>query len=273
MNSNASIKTELYRASTAAPAGPDRSAFYNSIRANDTFICSYPKSGTTWLGYLLAEAVKPDDEPALNLKSFNGYVPDVNLAYTKRGSLAAYSDFLDPRLFLCHAAYDVKLPKAVYVVRDPRDVMVSYWHYKKFLTPGVTQSLLEFIESDAMWPGRWDRHVGSWLVPSTPTDCLVVRYEDMHRDSVAVLRDVLKFANRPASEARIRSAVEAGRFEKMRAAEETHGVHGKAGDVAERFVRKGRVGSWQEEMGYAELRATERKFGDVMRAVGYAPMS
>jgi hypothetical protein len=250
----------------------DHTAFYPTVRKTDVFLCSYPKSGTTWLGFLIAHVLNREDEQ-LDLKSFNRYVPDVNLLYTKRGSLAQFEEFSNPRFFLCHAALDLNLPKVVYVTRDPRDVMVSYWHYRKFLKKDFNMSLLEFLRSEDHWPCEWDEHVASWLLPAEHPNMLRVRYEDMHKDASSVMRSVLDFAGIKCSEAKLEAAIEASRFEKMRAAEEQFGVNGKAGDQEERFVRKGRVGSWQEEMGYAELRAIEEKYGKVMRQVGYEPLS
>jgi hypothetical protein len=243
------------------------------MRPTDCFLVSYPKSGTTWLGFLIAQVLKRDEQEQLDLKSFNKYVPDVNLEYTKRGSLAAYAEFRDPRFFLCHAAGDEKLPKVVYVTRDPRDVMVSYWHYQKFLKADFNLSLAEFLRSDDHWPCEWDEHVIGWLLPTPRRDVLHVRYEDMHRDAAAVLGRVLAFAGVRCTDAQISAAVESSRFENMRAAEERFGVNGHAGDQQERFVRKGRVGSWQEEMGYTELSIIEERYGKVMRQVGYEPLS
>ena len=270
-------KTNLYSApkpSRKTPQVFDHSAFYSTIRPTDVFLCSYPKSGTTWLGYLIAQTMRrEDDNLRLGLNSFNKYVPDVNLAYTKRGSLAPHVELGDPRFFLCHAAYDANFPKVIYMIRDPRDTMVSYWHYRKFLSPDFTMSLTDFLSSDDHWPCDWDEHVSGWLLSRSHPNLLLVRYEEMHKDAAAVLQKVLEFAGLNQSTAQIEAAVEASRFENMRAAEERFGVIGKAGDENERFVRKGRVGSWQEEMGYSDLRILEEKYGDVMRQVGYTPLS
>jgi hypothetical protein len=251
----------------------DHSAFYPTMRPSDVFLCSYPKSGTTWLGFLIAQVLKPDESEQLDLKSFNSYVPDVNLQYTKRGSLSQYAELRDPRFLLCHATYDAKLPKVVYVTRDPRDVMVSYWHYQKFLKMDFNLSLAEFLSADDHWPCEWDQHVADWLLPERKRNVMLVRYEDMHEDAAGVLRRVLAFGGVRTTEARLHAAVESSRFEHMRAAEEQFGVNGKGGDDQERFVRKGRVGSWQEEMGYTELRIVEERYGRVMRQVGYEPLS
>jgi aryl sulfotransferase len=199
----------------------------------------------------------------------------VNPQYNKRGSLSAFADFTDPRFFLCNAACDLKLSKVVYITRDPRDVMVSCWHFRKFLDRDFNLSLADFLRSDEHLPCEWDDHLSSWLLPQpTHRNLLVVRYEDMHEDPVAVVRGVLNFAGVRRDEARIDAAIEASRFERMRAAEERCGVNGtNAGDERERAVRRGRVGAWQEEMGYTELRTIEEKYGDVMQQVGYEPLS
>lgn len=248
----------------------DLSAFHPTIRPTDVFVSTYPKSGTTWLGYLLANLLKPDPAETLDLKSFGRYVPDVNLLYTKAGSLAEHAGLPDPRFFLCHAAYDAALSKVVYVLRDPRDAMLSYWHYQRFLKKGYDLSLSAFLKGGGHWPCDWDEHVSGWLLPTPRHPKLVVlRYEDLHADAAGALRAVLALAGLTRTDAQVAAAVEASRFDRMRTAEEKHGVHGKAGDDKERFVRKGQIGSWREEMSNEELRILEDRYGDVMRQVGY----
>jgi estrone sulfotransferase len=260
-------------ATRRGPRVYDLSAFRPTVRPTDVFVCTYPKSGTTWLGYLLANALKPDPAEPLDLKSFGKYVPDVNLQYTKRGSLAEHAGLPDPRFFLCHAAYNAALattfPKVVYVLRDPRDAMLSYWHYQRFLAAGYDKSLADFLREGEHWPCDWDEHVTGWLLPRRHPNLLVLRYEDLHADAAGALRAVLALAGVDRTDAQIAAAVEASRFDKMRAAEDKGGVHGKAGGSAERFVRKGRVGSWRDEMTPADLRVLEDRYGDVMRQVGY----
>jgi hypothetical protein len=247
----------------------DHAAFYPTMRPADLFLCSYPKSGTTWLGFLLAQILKADADEQLGLDSFNQYVPDVNLNYTKRGTLVEYSGLPDPRFFLCHATFDANLPKVIYVLRDPRDVMVSYWHYQKLLSADFNQSLGEYLRSDTHWPCEWDEHVASWLLPRRHPNLLVVRYEDLHTRAPAILREVLDMAGVKCEPARIDAAVEASRFARMRAAEERFGVANKSAKSQERFIRKGRVGGWREEMSDEDVKILQEKYGEVLREVGY----
>ncbi len=270
------MQTESNCAVDAQPEGArtrDRTDFYATMRPSDVFICSYPKSGATWLGYLLAQltAATPQREP-MGLDAFHQFVPDVNLAYTQGGSLAMYAKLAEPRFFLCHAACDQRLPRVVYILRDPRDTMVSYWHYQKFLDRKDNLSLGQFV-GQGHWPCEWDQHVAGWLLPRRHPKLLLLTYEQLHQDLPACLDRLIEFVGLRCSPARVESAIEASRFENMRAAEERFGVESKKGDENERFIRRGRVGSWQQEMGYAELSLLEERYGKVMREVGYQPMS
>ncbi len=253
----------------------DHSAFYPTVRAGDVFLCAYPKSGTTWLAFLLAHILQKDRGQTINLKSVDGYVPDVNLAYTKRGSLAQYDRHADPRFFRCHATYDPNLQWVIYVLRDPRDVLLSYWHYKKFLSRDFSLSLTDYLQSDDHWPCRWDEHVASWLSPPMQSNrhpnLLVVKYEQLHAQTREVLREVLEFAGSKFSDDQIDYAVAQCTFDRMQAAERRFGVHGKNGDQSESFVRKGKTGSWREEMSELDVQIITEKYGAVMGQVGYSP--
>jgi hypothetical protein len=248
----------------------DHTALIPTIRPTDVFLCSYPKSGTTWVGYLLAQLLKKNAAEQLGLDSFNQYVPDINLIYTKRGSLAECAGLPDPRFLLCHATYQPLFPKVVYVLRDPRDVMVSYWHYQKLISRDFDASLLEFLNSD-IWPCHWDQHVGSWLLPARHPNLVVIRYEDLHVNPLAEMLKVKQLAGANWSDQQILAAIDASRFDRMRAAEDKFGIKAKVGDPRERFIRRGKSGSWKQEMGPAELAAVEDRCGEIMREFGYDP--
>ncbi len=100
---------------------------------------------------------------------------------------------------------------------------------------------------------------------------MVVRYEEMHTDTFGILKRVLNFAGLSYSEGDIMRAVEAAQFDKMRSLEESFGVDGALGAKNERFVRRGRVGCWKDELDEECVRIIEQKYGKVMGKVGYEP--
>jgi sulfotransferase family protein len=249
--------------------------FRASIRSSDVFLVTYPRSGTTWLGFLLANVLKADLLDQLNIRTFVKYVPEINEEYFERGSLRAYHELADPRIFLVHAQYDPALSKVVYLLRDPRDVMVSYWHFRRLTESKFNLTLREFIESNDHWPCRWDEHVAGWMLQHKHPNLLVVRYEEMRRDTMGVLTRILDFSGISPTKDSIEKAVHASRLENMKELETQFGfaLNGAMGLQGERFVRKGQVGSWKDELDETCLRILENKYSPVMGMVGYKPIT
>jgi hypothetical protein len=244
-----------------------------SVRPSDVFIVTYPKSGTTWLGFLVANALKNDPKEELDLRNFVRYVPSANAAYfgsySGEGTLSDVSSVLDPRFFSVHAPYYPFFRKVVYVLRDPRDVMVSYYHHRRLVEPGYCGSMREFLLSDDHFPCRWDDHVAGWLLKHRHRKILIVRYEEMLKDASTALERVLDFAGVKYSDLDVLRAVEASQFDRMRSLEERFGVDGAAGAPDERFIRRGREGSWEDELDRECVRIIEEKYGETMCRVGY----
>src|SRR5262245_22823539 len=218
----------------------------HSIRPSDVFVVTYPKSGTTWLLFLIANIIKGGSNEEITFVNYINYVPDINDLYFARNNLAEFASLPDPRLFAVHAPYDPVFPKVVYVLRDPRDVMVSYYHYRRLTDASFCSSLQEFVMSDNHYPCQWDEHVAGWLLNGLNAHLCLVRYEEMHKDTPGVLKRVLDFAGLSYTEAGILRAVEASRFERMRSAEEQYGIPQPEvlTHTDERFVRRGKIGGY-----------------------------
>ncbi len=245
-----------------------RSRFRSSLRQDDVLLVGYPRSGTTWLAFMLANAIKPDPHEELSLKTFGRYVPDANdLYFWGKGSLDELERLPSPRLIRLHAPYDPAFPRVVYVVRDPRDTLVSHYHFLRLTRPEFALSLPEFVAaSEEHWPVEWDEHVTRWLrAPHRAR--LVVRYEEMHERPRAALERVLAFCGLSLPEALVAAAVEESRFARMQRAEERGSIWNRSRE--EREVRRGEIGGWRDELDEASVRAIERSYGAAMAEVGY----
>lgn len=245
-----------------------RRRFLNSIRPSDIFIISYPRSGTTWLGFILANLLKSD--PDEEIRPPNRYSPDINAAYFGNGTMQHWVDLPAPRFLRVHAPYDPAFLKAIYVLRDPRDVMVSYYHFKRLTDPSFQLSMTEFVSRDDHWPGRWDEHVAGWLLRHRHPRLLLVRYEEMRKDTVQAMKSILNFAGLTYGKEELAGTVEACDFNKMQALEpELRKAAGAVETNEERFVRRGKVGGWKDEIDIKNLQVIERRYGHVMRKFGY----
>ena len=89
----------------------------------------------------------------------------------KRGSLAEFLQFADPRFFRCHAAYEGS-PRVIYVLRDPGAYQDAFLLALQAIPEqGFLLSLGQYLQSDDHWPCQWDEHVASWLMPRAIRRC------------------------------------------------------------------------------------------------------
>jgi hypothetical protein len=217
---------------------------------SDIYLVSYPKSGNTWLRYLMAQAIWPElDSP--DLKNLAAYIPSYGLlediGFMK--DLAAPCNSLSHRLIKHHTAYNPDAERhmkmAIYLLRDGRDALVSYWHFCN-QRDSTSVPFEEFLVASASKPGYygpWQDHVDGWINSNTRS-LLVIRYEDMLADPAATLDKALKFSGLSIDHAIIERAVEKSAFDAMKRIEKSKGM-GREELSRVNFVRSGKSGGWK----------------------------
>lgn len=163
--------------------------------------------------------------------------------------------------------------KAVYIVRDPRDVLLSLSHH---IDQPVEDCLNGLLNPFAMvlpdkdfvpefW-GDWAAHYRSWrdfnLGPR-----LVLRYEDLLASPATTFRALLAFLDWPDEDAEIDAAIDAVLFDKLQKAEAEKGFVEAPRD--RKFFRRGVAGGWRDHPRQDFFRRIEDAFGDEMTALGY----
>ncbi len=237
------------------------------IYNDDCFLVSYPKSGNTWMRFLLANLLRCADvvvdSGPVNFHTVSRYVPEYELH--TRDYFAAPR----PHIIKSHAPFDPGFPRVVYLVRDPRDVYVSYYHYmRKRLPEGM--SISEFLRMDDLHPCHWHEHVAGWIdKPSV----MLIRYEDMLADTHAQLRRCIDFwSGWEFSDTQIDIAVKASRFDQMKQIEQQSGLPFKNDTHKQQsstFMRKGKKGDWVNYYDPADLAYLDDKCGGLMKRFGY----
>ena len=280
------------------------------MTANTVWLASYPKSGNTWMRALLRTLMRQEetDDP-LDINHLGGGPIAASRHHVERYLGFPASD-LAPREVdrlrpACDAALDADLTEvrfrkihdavrnhvgmplvdgrgaraAVYVIRDPRDVAVSFAHFMgrpmewAVATLGNPRGALGTdrctIGTQLRQPlGSWSDHVTGWT-RHEELPVVVVRYEDLLVDAGAQLARAAAVAGVPAQPDRVAAAVEEARFEKLQQKENEVGF-GERPLKMTRFFRRGQAGAWRDELSGDLAAQVERDHGEVMQRFGYA---
>lgn len=272
------------------------------------WIASYPKSGNTWLRLLLFSLLYPDRsfdfptgpifapnignrtdvEEALDIESADLTADELArlrpVAY--RALAAGASGPLYRKVHEARIINDVGVPLfppevtlgTIYVVRDPRDVVVSWSHFFRCDLDEAVAALCDVgttIRTGARLPlqfpqllSNWGDHAQSWLAAPGRAPC-VLRYEDLIADPAAALRSVAEYASIPHSSSGLEKAAAATRFDALRALERQSGYVGGQRAAAP-FFRRGQTGVWRQALSDRQTARIWRTHGAVMRRFGYA---
>lgn len=217
-------------------------ARHRGLRADDIFIASFPRSGNTLLRFLLADlatGAEPDFE------SVDALIPNVGFHQSAPTLIG------QGRLIKTHEPWRRQYRRGVYLVRDARDVLIS-WYRVMQRDPDDLRSLNEsvqaFITDRATPYGCWEEHVRSWRAAvNRGVPVLVYRFEDLRADPVNALRAITSFIDLQTGDDQIAMAVARNTPERMRRLEEagldyltrSHGHRSRG-------VRSGTVGGWRE---------------------------
>lgn len=242
---------------------------HRGFTENDVFLTSFPKSGKTWLRFMLIRLLAGKDLD-LGLQD-RYYSPPVGWHV---GGYQLLPN--NGRLIMTHEMYRPGYKRAIYIVRDGRDAAVShYWHYKR--TSGHEIEFSDFLEGYlvGLWSGygTWHQHVQGFL--NSPTNqsgnLLLIKYEDMKRDIHRELTRACHFLKAEVSPEEITSAIEASSLEKMRKAEQNSAsvLHMEKGAKIP-VVRKGIVGDWKNQFSQSDLERFAEVAEPAMQLAGYS---
>jgi len=272
------------------------------------WLASYPKSGNTWfrvfLTNLWGEKSNPADINKLSstpIASARGIFDDI-AGFESSDLTASEIERLRPEIYehiaakseetlfmKVHDAYSLLTestplfpPKAttaaIYLVRNPLDVAVSFahhsgWNYDMSIRSmaddkncfcGKQKRLYNQLEQKLL---SWSSHVLSWLEAPGVNACLI-RYEDMKEKPLETFEKAVRFAGLDYDRDEIEKAIELSSFAELQRQEKEQGFKEKSA-ASQAFFRKGKIGSWREELSDDPAQQVIRDHETVMRRYGY----
>jgi len=225
--------------------------FLKKEKITTCFICSYPRSGNTWLRYLLTDCLLQQKKYTTNTHLEihpDEVIPDIQ-AHELSKIYKAYpfkpfyvKSHIDP---LTLGLQKNENWKAIYIYRNPIDSLTSYFYFharypelKAKNNKGINRFVLDELPN-------WINHVRNATNNKfRKTNCYLIQYEDFHANSEKNLKHICDWLNLPLSIKDIFNAAEKSKFEKLRARE----VSFEKDTTRVLFFRKGLVGEGKKEL-------------------------
>jgi hypothetical protein len=251
--------------------GRDQAGKNFTVFPDDTFVVSYPKSGNTWVRFLLANLIHPDE--TVGFANINQLLPAPGVS-----SKRFLRNLPRPRILKSHEPFDARFRKVIYLVRDPRDVAVSEYHFdlkKRYIEPDVTleQFVDRFIKGTTSSYGSWWEHTASWIAARHGNPAfLLVRYEDLLSEPIAGTGKIAEFLGIQASPERLEAAVQRSSADRMRKLEKQQadqwtGTKNTRKEIP--FVRAAKSGGWKDSLPQHCVREIEIAWAPLLNFLGY----
>lgn len=182
-------------------------------RASDILLASFPKSGSTWLRFIISNIVRilNEEEVDVDFHSLNYYSPHIVRNRRLSGSPAFENT---PRFLKTHFYYNGYFSKyrKLLLVRNPEDTLVSYFHYIKNEVGKDVHDFEDFVRHWRWGCNGWNYFHSTWL---GSYDSLV-HYEELRRDPVGILSEAFKKLNFEVSDSVLEEAIKLSSKENMR---------------------------------------------------------
>ena len=243
-----------------------------TVRPEDVFLVSYRRSGSTWLRFLVGNLIQHEPVTFTNVGRIVPNIfehPDRVLRRCRR-------------VLKSHETFDPRYPRVVYLVRDPRDVALSFYYYQlkvrrisdgypldEFIGRFMIPRIADFIDRS----GSWEEHVLSWIrLRQGRSTFRLLRYEDLLADPWGELMKLASFLGVESAPERIDRAVRLSSTQQMRGLEQQQWklwrpTRRTRGDIP--FVREATSGGWRNELSDRSVKKIETAWGCTMKELGY----
>lgn len=280
----------------------------SSDKKNIIWLASYPKSGNTWVRIFLQHILGNVDDSGgiVSLSDIpiasNRVLLETNLGVNSSDLCQTEMNNFRPLIYksISEKSKDIQVLKvhdlygktsdgnllfpkevskyAVYIVRNPLDVVVSYSKHsgktiqtivnqlndpsfeisknEKSLKPQVSQHL-----------GTWSEHVHSWI-EQKEIPVIIIKYEELLVDAADVLGGLLNRLEISCSKEDFENALNAVEFDKLKDLEQTHGFREKPMQAAS-FFRSGKKNVFKDYLNNDQIKEVKKCHIEIMTKLGY----
>lgn len=158
----------------------------------------------------------------------------------------------------------------VYLIRDGRDAMVSYFHYLSAINGSEPDFFKMVAMGEGLFPCRWHEHVEAWAKNPYGADMITITYEALKSHPVQQLGRLCEFAGLERSDEFLELVAQGCSFDAMHEREKTMGWSSTSWPKEKPFVRRGKVGAFRDEMPEPVVAEFMRQAEQTLVRAGYS---
>ena len=239
-------------------------------------MCVCPIPGTRWIQEIIYAIVHNGNVEGTELLDLNARFPFLEFACGPcRTGINLITNMDSPRLIKTHLQRDYlqaaisKGAKVVILLREPKDVLVSYYHFYRFVPhynfSGTFDDFFELFKRRRLCHGDWFDWVWTWWRERNNPNFLFLKYEDLQKDCTQQIRKVAEFLGRDISEEfveKIATYASFGNLKRIRMATMKSEREGTG------QLRKGSVGDWENFLNKDQMEYVDGLFQRKIRNKG-----
>lgn len=229
-------------------------------KPTDILLVSFPKAGNTWIRFILYNYFCSTSGRFTEETSFD-LVDDIMPEIGHSDMSIEWMFPKVPRIVKTHlSGFIHRKQRVVYILRDPRDVMVSYYKYAGATSRRNYQgSFSSFIRHPRFGLKAYFDHYESWEKHTT----YFLRFEHLKYDTFTQIHGLLQKLAIDCDDNYIRQAIEQSNLQNMRKAQKNsrESFEKKFSQKNYQFAREGKAGGWRDFFSDEDL-----KFYDQLKA-------
>ena len=181
-------------------------------------LISFPRSGNTWLRFILANLFKSNRVKKIDYSNLNQIMP------TERYQIKDfdYSLKLDnaPIILKEHYNYydlNLDFKKSIYVKRNFKDVIQSYWFFLTNKEPLLFDNFEEFIQTYWRYCGTYTQHIESLNdIKKSNKKIFVINYEDLHSNTFFTVSSCLRYLEVDYTDEKLKHAIQESSYDRLK---------------------------------------------------------